>query len=161
MLQMHDGLECSVTAPEQGELIARLACEAVELKVPMRADIKFGAHWGDARHSWQELRAHGGDRRRARSSRGAARAEPELADDRVCVHCRLDPPDGSEVLSAYNDQWLHPRCQDAFIRTRMTEENIAWEAPQLAIAPGARPQSPSGKPTCRHQTNPLPGIPRP
>ena len=77
MLQMHDGLECSVTAPEQGELIARLACEAVELKVPMRADIKFGAHWGDARHSWQELQElRGGGRQRAGAHlpRGTARA---------------------------------------------------------------------------------------
>ena len=55
MLQMHDGLELSVTSPEQGEMVARLACEAVSLKVPMRADIKYGPHWGDARHSWQEL----------------------------------------------------------------------------------------------------------
>lgn len=55
LLQMHDGLECSVTAPEQGEMIARLACEAVKLEVPMRADVKFGRSWGDAKHTWQEL----------------------------------------------------------------------------------------------------------
>jgi putative DNA primase/helicase len=50
MLQMHDGLECSVTTREQGELIARLACEAVKLEVPMRAEQKFGRSWGDATH---------------------------------------------------------------------------------------------------------------
>src|SRR5262249_19300304 len=38
LLQMHDGLELSVTRREQGELAARLACEAVKLEVPMRAD---------------------------------------------------------------------------------------------------------------------------
>jgi putative DNA primase/helicase len=55
LLQMHDGLELSVTAPEQGELVARLACEAVKLEVPMRADLKFGRSWGGAKHTWQEL----------------------------------------------------------------------------------------------------------
>jgi AAA domain len=55
LLQMHDGLECSVTAPEQGELVARLACDAVKLEVPMRADLKFGRSWGDAKHTWDEL----------------------------------------------------------------------------------------------------------
>ena len=42
LLQMHDGLELSVTTREQGERVARLACEAVKLEVPMRADIKYG-----------------------------------------------------------------------------------------------------------------------
>ena len=55
LLQMHDGLNCSVTTREQGELVARLACEAVELEVPMRADIKYGRSWGDAKHTWEEL----------------------------------------------------------------------------------------------------------
>ena len=55
LLQMHDGLELSVTTREQGELVARLACEAVKLEVPMRADIKFGRSWGDAKHTWEEL----------------------------------------------------------------------------------------------------------
>jgi putative DNA primase/helicase len=133
LLQMHDGLECSVTAQEQGDLIARLACDAVKLAVPMRADIKFGRTWGDAKHSWQ-------GRQGAKITADpivfeavplAAMAESEA---HVCVHCRLNPPDGSEVLSPYNDAWLHARCQDAFIRARMAEESIAWEAPQLAAA---------------------------
>ena len=55
LLQMHDGLELSVTTREQGELVARLACEAVELEVPMRADINYGRSWGDAKHKWEEL----------------------------------------------------------------------------------------------------------
>jgi DNA polymerase I-like protein with 3'-5' exonuclease and polymerase domains len=54
LLQMHDGLELSVTTREQGELVARLACEAVELEVPMRADIKYGRSWGDAKHKWED-----------------------------------------------------------------------------------------------------------
>jgi DNA polymerase I-like protein with 3'-5' exonuclease and polymerase domains len=55
LLQMHDGLELSVTTREQGELVARLACEAVKLEVPMRADIKYGRSWGDGKHKWEEL----------------------------------------------------------------------------------------------------------
>ena len=38
LLQMHDALECSVTTREQGELVARLGCEAVQLEVPMKVD---------------------------------------------------------------------------------------------------------------------------
>jgi putative DNA primase/helicase len=52
LLQMHDALELSVTTREQGELVAQLACEAVKLEVPMRADIKYGRSWGDATHTW-------------------------------------------------------------------------------------------------------------
>jgi len=55
LLQMHDALEASVSAREQGELIAQLGCEAVSLEVPMRVDRKFGRSWGDASHTWEEL----------------------------------------------------------------------------------------------------------
>ena len=55
LLQMHDGLELSVTTREQGELVAKLACEAVKLEVPMRVDMKFGQSWGDAKHEWDAL----------------------------------------------------------------------------------------------------------
>ena len=55
MLQMHDALECSVASREEGELIARLGCEAVKLAVPMRVDLKFGRSWGDAKHEWDDL----------------------------------------------------------------------------------------------------------
>ena len=56
MLQMHDALDTSVTSREQGELIARLGEEAVKLEVPMRVDVKYGRSWGDAKHTWEELR---------------------------------------------------------------------------------------------------------
>jgi DNA polymerase-1 len=55
LVQMHDALESSVATREQGEMIARLGCEAVKLSVPMRVDLKFGSSWGDAKHSWEEL----------------------------------------------------------------------------------------------------------
>ena len=53
---MHDALECSLKTREQGELIARLGCEAVQLEVPMRVDLKFGKSWGDATHTWEGLK---------------------------------------------------------------------------------------------------------
>src|SRR5262249_12012635 len=55
LLQMHDCLDCSVTTRKQAEIVARLCVEAVELKVPMRCDLKFGHTWGGARHSWEEV----------------------------------------------------------------------------------------------------------
>jgi DNA polymerase I-like protein with 3'-5' exonuclease and polymerase domains len=55
LIQMHDALGLSVTTREQAVLVAKLACEAVKLKVPMRADIKYGRSWGDAKHTWDAL----------------------------------------------------------------------------------------------------------
>src|SRR5262249_60390991 len=45
----------SVSSLAQAELVARLGCEAVQLDVPMRVNLKFGRTWGDAKHSWAEL----------------------------------------------------------------------------------------------------------
>src|SRR5262249_52986608 len=56
LLQMHDALELSVASPEQAERVRQLGCEAVNLAVPMRVDLKFGRTWGDAKHTWAELR---------------------------------------------------------------------------------------------------------
>ena len=55
LLQMHDCLDCSVATREQAETVAQLCVEAVQLKVPMCCDLKFGRTWGDAKHSWAEL----------------------------------------------------------------------------------------------------------
>jgi DNA polymerase I-like protein with 3'-5' exonuclease and polymerase domains len=55
LLQMHDCLDCSVSSREQAELVARLGCEAVQLDVPMRVDLKYGRNWGDAVHTWDQL----------------------------------------------------------------------------------------------------------
>jgi hypothetical protein len=54
VLQMHDALDTSVTSREQGEMIARLGCEVVQLEVPMKVDVKYGPTWGAATHSWEE-----------------------------------------------------------------------------------------------------------
>jgi DNA polymerase I-like protein with 3'-5' exonuclease and polymerase domains len=57
LLQMHDSLDCSVATREQAEIVARLCVEAVQLKVPMRCDLRFGRSWGDAKHAWDELQS--------------------------------------------------------------------------------------------------------
>jgi hypothetical protein len=59
-LQMHDSLDCSVSSPEQAELVARLGREAVKLEVPIEVDLKYGRNRGDATHSWDELQHHNG-----------------------------------------------------------------------------------------------------
>ena len=142
--------------------VAQLACDAVVLQVPMRADIKFGRNWGDAQHtSWQDLRAapvpdsivlplaseppvtvasipfmitrtmreqlHAlGVCEQEIAEMTPQQAHARLQQAHICVQCRLDPPDGDEVCSPYNEMWLHPRCQDAFIRARMADQNITW-----------------------------------
>jgi hypothetical protein len=70
------------------------------------------------------------------------RPGPEPAP--VCVHCRRDPPDGLERPSAYNGAWLHPQCEEQFIRARMADEGIPWEAPR---SPAPPPPPPSLPPT--------------
>ncbi|HEX2337257.1 MAG TPA: DNA polymerase, partial [Hyphomicrobiaceae bacterium] len=57
LLQMHDCLDCSVATREQAEMVAQLCVEAVQLKVPMRVDLKFGRTWGDAKHTWEGVQS--------------------------------------------------------------------------------------------------------
>ena len=45
----------------------------------------------------------------------------------ICIHCKLNPPDGTERVSSYSGAWLHERCEGAFINARMAEEGIASE----------------------------------
>ena len=52
-----------------------LACEAVKLEVPMRADIKYGRNWGDAKHKWEELT--GAASAPKREPKPAPKSEPE------------------------------------------------------------------------------------
>ena len=55
----------------------------------------------------------------------------------ICVHCHLDPPDGGERPSAYNNEWLHPRCEKAFIDARLAEEGLLRDEPTGASDPAA------------------------
>src|SRR5262245_58664989 len=36
----------------------------------------------------------------------------------ICIHCHCNPPDGLERVSAYNGAYLHPTCEEPFIRVR-------------------------------------------
>src|SRR5262249_7736105 len=122
LLQMHDGLELSVTTREQGELVARLACEAVKLEVPMRADIKYGRSWGDAKHSWEEL--HGlpapVSAPEAPSTINGVQVLPPVAADAISTHDKpwrriplADlislPLSGGKILCPFHDDH-RPSC---------------------------------------------------
>jgi hypothetical protein len=59
----------------------------------------------------------------------------------VCEQCR-STPDGSEQASTFEGVWLHERCKDAFIKAKMREEGIDWEAPKSNSRDGAREPTP-------------------
>ena len=46
LLQIHDELDFSVSAPEEAEELAEIMKNAVDLKVKSRVDIEFGLDWG-------------------------------------------------------------------------------------------------------------------
>jgi hypothetical protein len=72
------------------------------------------------------------------SPRASSGAEPA----HICIHCHLQPPDGSERASAYSGAWLHERCEDAFIHARMAEEGILTESEREAPPPQPPPPPP-------------------
>ena len=51
---------------------------------------------------------------------------PSPPEPHVCAQCHLDPPDGSERSSSFNEVYLHERCEPAFIQTRMAAEGVPW-----------------------------------
>lgn len=73
--------------------------------------------------------------------------EPELKPEpeplHVCLHCHRDPPDGLERVSAYGGAWLHPGCEESFLRARVQEEGIPWERPIEPAPPPAPPPIPA------------------
>jgi hypothetical protein len=163
LLQMHDALDCSVSSPEQAQRVAQLGCEAVQLEVPMRIDVAFGRNWGDAKHTWAELHAETGSHvepvgellpdDRERTQRGTpiffndsgrasnpADLSPPAEPPHICIHCRLNPPDGTERTFGVDNVWIHPRCEDVYIHARMLEEGILSES-AAAVSP-PRPQAP-------------------
>src|SRR5215510_9569010 len=130
LLQMHDSLDLSVTSPEVAEMVARLGEEVIKLEVPMKVDIKYGHTWGDATHTWEAL--HGSAEPPWEETPLAATSVTTKSPSEprhICIHCHQDPPDGLERASAYNGAWLHPQCEEAFIRARMTEEGLKWQGP--------------------------------
>jgi len=92
-----------------------------------------------------ETRPH--DRERAQ------RESPILSNDfggapdsppHVCVLCKLNSPDGTERQVA-DDTWLHPRCEDAYIRARMIEDGT-WRESTAPAPPLQSPPSPAPAP---------------
>jgi DNA polymerase I-like protein with 3'-5' exonuclease and polymerase domains len=144
LLQMHDSLDCSVSSPEQAEIVARLCCEAVKLAVPMQCDLKYGRNWGDAAHTWAEV-MNGSTTTAAPVSTIAVPA-PTITDTamdeaHICTHCRLAIDD--DAHSDQNGGWLHSGCVHNFINCRLAEEGepqIAWvESPPSAPEPELAP----------------------
>ena len=121
----------------------------------------LAAHWGDAKHTWQELRRTADRRAGAHLPRGAARP----SRNRGRPHLRALParPAGRQRGSQpLQRRMAAPALPGCLHPTR------AW---RKRTSPGRRRGSRSrqelarhhlrGKPTCCHQTNPLPGIPQP
>jgi DNA polymerase I-like protein with 3'-5' exonuclease and polymerase domains len=156
LLQMHDGLELSVATREQGELVARLACEAVKLKVPMRTDITYGRTWGDAKHDWAELHCETAPTELApvqvspTASKGNWAHPLEIAVDtvntdtqsepadeaqsapdelQICVFCRSQIATGSDRASSHHGGGLHMHCVDPFLHQRTAAEGIPQKEP--------------------------------
>jgi DNA polymerase I-like protein with 3'-5' exonuclease and polymerase domains len=101
LLQMHDGLELSVTTHEQGERVAELACEAVKLEVPMRADIKYGRSWGDATHNREEL--HGLPAPVPAPT--PVSAPTALSAPSAIIGVQVLPPAAGDAISTHDKPW--------------------------------------------------------
>jgi hypothetical protein len=74
----------------------------------------------------------------------------------ICIHCRRDPPDGLECVSAYDGAYLHPACEEPFIRARMAQEGIVWQSAGFAQAmppPTSPPSPPPSSPSLRGSGN--------
>ena len=166
LLQMHDSLDLSVSSPETAEMVARLGEEVIKLEVPMKVDINYGRTWGGTKHSWAELHAKtshhvepAGEILDVPVSDSAPAedianelpweetpltiaAEVSSGPPHICIHCRRDPPDGLEHESAYDGAWLHPQCEEPFIRARMAEEGVAWQSTSFAQAAPPPPPPP-------------------
>jgi DNA polymerase I-like protein with 3'-5' exonuclease and polymerase domains len=102
LLQMHDALDCSVSSPEQAELVAQLGREAVKLEVPMQIDLAFGRTWGDAKHSWEERYAAP-----EKSTTTSASTAPPPQDDFDVDLGDVDdePIDREEELPLHQTDW--------------------------------------------------------
>jgi DNA polymerase I-like protein with 3'-5' exonuclease and polymerase domains len=129
LLQMHDSLDCSVSSPEQAELVAQLGRDAVQLEVPMQVDLRFGRNWGDAKHTWAEL--HNGDAAQAPIDNAEPAGSSAYQIDWAAALERDFPRmNGGGVAAAAMDEApaSSPRDDDAFIHARMAEEGVPWES---------------------------------
>jgi hypothetical protein len=120
LIQMHDSLDCSVSSPEQAELVAQLGRDAVQLEVPMQTDLKYGRTWGDAKHTWAEL--HNGGAVQAACDDAAPAIPPAYQVDWAMALERDFPRmNGGGAATATADEASPsppPRDDDAFIHMR-------------------------------------------
>lgn len=54
MLQMHDELGASIETESQGNRLVECMKEAVTLVVPVKVDMEYGRHWGEAKYTWSK-----------------------------------------------------------------------------------------------------------
>jgi hypothetical protein len=55
-LSLHDAVELFVSSPEEAERAAQIGCDVIQLRVPMRTEIKYGLTWGSAKHAaWCDI----------------------------------------------------------------------------------------------------------
>ena len=155
LLQMHDGLECSVTAPEQGELDCHAGLRSGRAQGPDAGRHQVWPHLG---RRPAQLGRSCKPRRRPVSVRsdhlpsGTARAASRNSRTTAsaCIAGSIRRT-AAKFAAPTTTNGCTARCQDAFIRARMAEENIAWEAPQLAAAAETPAPLPWNIPTTRHR----------
>src|SRR5262245_4805657 len=70
--------------------------------------------------------AHDDQERESPDEAPVTGAESFVPKPHVCVHCKLDPPDGTERALG-DGNWIHPRCENAYIRVRSAEEGFSQE----------------------------------
>ena len=68
--------------------------------------------------------------------------ENDATPPHICIHCKIDPPDRTERAIGVDDAWIHPRCEDAYIRMRLAEEGIASEQTRKPPRPPQPPLLP-------------------
>jgi hypothetical protein len=67
-LTLHDAVELFVSSPEEAERAAQIGCDVIQLRVPMRTEIKYGLTWGSAKYAaWGA--SHSAIRRQSTSPR--------------------------------------------------------------------------------------------
>jgi AAA domain len=75
------------------------------------------------------------------------RSDPQPAEDVcICVQCHDAIAAGEARADAHNGSFLHPRCVEAFLHTRMTEEAIPWQISDQPASPPPPPPIPPSPP---------------
>jgi hypothetical protein len=166
VLWVHDELVACCRpeiADQVGEIMARHGREAGEFygfRVPLEADYKIGRAWAEAPESPAVETKSLDEAQPSFSHVNGAAVLPPLSEPpaesevseieapmptlpaHICARCKLDPPDGTERLSVYNDLWLHSRCEDDLMDERLVEEGILDAIPEPELSPPQQPSTP-------------------